>query len=112
MSVRNSRELEKGLSPERRQRVAERVKEMEMDMLLSELRRQQEMSQSELADAMGISQPNVSKLEGEHDMQISTLRRLVTALGGRLKISVEIPGRGEFTLSQFDSNGKTSTPTR
>jgi predicted XRE-type DNA-binding protein len=106
MAVKDTRELEKGLSPERRQRIAARVKEMETEMLLSELRRQQEMSQAELAEAMGIKQPNVSKLEGEDDMQISTLRRLVTALGGRLRISVEIPGKGEFTLGQFNATGK------
>ena len=106
MATRNFRELEEKMSPESRRRAAEMAKEMEAEMLLSELRRQQEMSQAELAEAMGIKQPNVSKLEGENDMQISTLRRLVTALGGRLRISVEIPGKGEFTLSQFDAKGK------
>jgi transcriptional regulator with XRE-family HTH domain len=102
MSFRNTRELEKGLSARRRQKIATRVKEMEMEMLLSELRRQSDMSQHELAKAMGIKQPNISKLESGDDMQISTLRRLVAALGGKLRVSVQIPGKGEFLLSQFD----------
>lgn len=103
MATRSFAEVEHNeMSQERRRRVAERVAAEELELLLSEVRRQAEMTQAELAEAMGISQPNVSRLEGEDDMRISTLRRLVRALGGRLRISVEVPGRGEFTLTQFD----------
>jgi transcriptional regulator with XRE-family HTH domain len=102
MATRPFSDLESRMSPDARKRVAERVRQVNAEMLLSELRKQAEMSQAELAEALGIQQPNVSKLESEDDMQISTLRRLVKALGGRLKISVEIPGKGEYVLSQFE----------
>ncbi len=101
MAVRNFRELEAKMSPESKARVAARVREANAEMLLAELRKQADMSQADLAEALGIQQPNVSKLEYEDDMQISTLRKIVKALGGSLRISVDVPGRGEFTLSQF-----------
>lgn len=101
MASRKFEELEAKMPQEARQRAAELTRQMNMEILLEEVRQQAEMTQAELAQAMGISQPNVSKLEGEDDMRISTLRRIVKALGGTLRISVEVPGKGEFTLTQF-----------
>src|SRR4051812_11208399 len=106
MAVRNTRELEKDLSPERLRRIEQRAHEMEAEILLSELRRLAELSQVELAEALGVQQPQISRLESEDDMQISTLRRLVKALGGKLRITVEVPGKGEFTLSQFTETNR------
>jgi DNA-binding Xre family transcriptional regulator len=104
MPTRDFAEIEREeMSPERRRRIADRVALAETEILLGELRQQANMTQAELAAAMGISQPNVSKLEGEDDMRISTLRRIVEALGGKLRITVEMPGKGEFPLTQFMS---------
>lgn len=90
-----------------RQRAAERVKELLGEMLLSEVRQRAGMSQQELAEALGIKQPSLSKLEGQSDMQISTLQRIVTALGGELEVLARFP-RGRVKMKQFDerSHGK------
>ena len=44
------------------------------------------MTQDELAASLGVKQPTLSRLEGQDDMQISTLRRVIEALGGELEI--------------------------
>ena len=55
------------------------------ELLLSEIRERAGKSQQQVADALGIKQPSLSKLEKQSDMQISTLRRIVNALAGSWK---------------------------
>src|SRR5207244_9868623 len=88
------------MSPERRARVEKRVRKELERMLLAELRRVSGKTQVELAAALGIKQPTVSQLESQDDMQISTLRRIVEALGGELEITATLP-TGRVVLSQF-----------
>jgi predicted XRE-type DNA-binding protein len=88
------------LSPQRRARVDAGVREMKEQMLLSELRKLFDLTQAQVAEALGISQPEISRLEGQEDMQISTLAKLVGALGGELEISVKLPN-GRVKLAQF-----------
>ena len=90
-----------------RQRAAARVQELLGEMLLSEVRQRAGMSQQELAEALGIKQPSLSKLEGQSDMQISTLQRIVSALGGELEVFARFP-RGRVKMKQFDEHGHTS----
>lgn len=70
-------------------------------MLLAGLRKLEGVTQVELARKLGIKQPVVSQLEQQDDMQVSTLQRIVEALGGVLEITVRLPG-GEYRLAQFD----------
>lgn len=68
---------------------------------LQALRRTREMSQEELAAELTMEQGNVSRLERQSDMHISTLRRYVEALGGTLEIVAHFAD-GYVKLSQFD----------
>jgi transcriptional regulator with XRE-family HTH domain len=63
------------------------------EMLVSELRQLAGKSQREIAEILGIKQPSLSKLENRADMQISTLRRIVSALAGELEIVARFPTR-------------------
>lgn len=71
------------------------------EMLLGEIRKLADMTQVELAEALDVSQPHVSRLEGQDDMQISTLQRIVEALGGELDIIVKMPKGRRISLGQF-----------
>ena len=97
--ARNFQELESKMSPEARSQA--KAKAMMADMLLGEIRKAVGLTQEELAESLGIKQPTLSRLESQSDMQISTLRRLIHALGGELEIIARLPG-GEIRLSQFD----------
>ena len=72
------------------------------DALLVELRARRRISQEDLARLLGVSQPNVSKLERRTDMSVQTLRSLIEAIGGRLEISARF-GDETIRVSQFDS---------
>jgi transcriptional regulator with XRE-family HTH domain len=92
--------LEKKMNPERLARAKARAKEVMADMLLSEIRREMKLTQEDLAESLGIKQPSLSKLETQDDMQISTLRRIVQALGGKLELVAHLP-QGDIRISQF-----------
>lgn len=98
--ARNFEELENAMPPERRARAKERAKRMIVEMLLSELRSDAGLTQKELAGILDIKQPSLSKLENRDDMQISTLRRIIQALGGELEIIAHMP-KGDIRIRQF-----------
>ena len=59
---------------------------------LRELREVSELTQVELAELLQVSQNRISRLErGDIDRaQVDTLRKYVEALGGRLRVEVEL----------------------
>lgn len=67
--------------------------------LLAELiaeRRAAGLSQAEVADRMGTSQPAVARVEaGAVDVRLSTLRRYAEAVGRRLELRLGTPGNLE-----------------
>jgi transcriptional regulator with XRE-family HTH domain len=76
---------------ETQRRAKVRTIELLQEMLLREIRAKQGKSQSQLASALGISQPSVAKLERQSDMQVSTLYRTIQAMGGELEIVARFP---------------------
>lgn len=84
-----------------RAKAAKRTRELLGELLLSECRQMAGKSQQEVADLLGIKQPSLSKLEKQKDMQISTLQKIVTALGGELEVLTRFP-KGTERIEQFD----------
>jgi DNA-binding XRE family transcriptional regulator len=100
MAHRPFKELQEKMSPESRARAEAMAKKMMAEMLLAEIRKFMGLTQEELASALGVTQPSLSKLENQDDMQISTLRRVIEALGGQLEIIAHLPG-GDIRIRQF-----------
>lgn len=99
--ARKFRELTADWSPERVAAVEERTREMLREMAISELRQARNITQEALAESLGTSQASVSKLERRNDMYISSLRRMVEAMGGRLEITACFPD-GDVRLGLLD----------
>ncbi len=91
-----------------RDRAARRTKELLGELLLSEIRKLAGKSQDELAKELGIKQPSLSKLEKQSDMQVSTLRRIIQALGGELEVVARFP-KGSVMLEQFRQSTRRSS---
>src|SRR3546814_20982932 len=53
-------------------------------------------AQADIATALNIKQPSVSKIESQADMYLSTLRSYVEAIGGQLELIVKLPTRPAF----------------
>ncbi|WP_051073834.1 helix-turn-helix domain-containing protein [Mycobacterium sp. JS623] len=63
---------------------------------LASLRRTVGLTQVELAEALGTSQGQISRMERQHDMLVSTLADYLQALGVRASLVVEM---GEQTVT-------------
>ena len=60
-------------------------------LALTELREARGVTQTQLAEAWDVSQANVSRVEHEQDLYLSTLSAYVSALGGRLELTAVFP---------------------
>jgi transcriptional regulator with XRE-family HTH domain len=88
------------LSPAQRKKVEARAAElMAEEMTLRELRKARKLTQVRIAKALGITQDSVSRLEKRSDLLISTLRKTVEAMGGKLSLVAEFPNRPPVMLS-------------
>jgi predicted transcriptional regulator len=74
-------------------RAKERARAQIEEMTLSDLRRDLNLRQVEAARSMEMTQSELSRLETRGDHLISTLRRYVEALGGRLEVTAVFGGR-------------------
>ncbi len=62
------------------------------------LRSARSLTQTQVAEALDLSQPDVSRLERRSDVLVSTLRRFVEATGGELEIVARYPEDEPVTL--------------
>jgi len=63
------------------------------------LRRARQITQVKMAKKLGIAQKQISEIEKETDMHISTLRRSIEAMGGKLSLVAEFPDRKPVKLT-------------
>jgi DNA-binding XRE family transcriptional regulator len=87
------------LPTERRDRVEARYRELKDEVeSLRQLRKVAGKAQADIAAALHIKQPSVSKIENQADMYLSTLRSYIEAIGGELELIVRLPSRPAMRL--------------
>src|SRR5277367_2182035 len=90
------------LPPDRQAGVEARYQELKQEIEgLRELRQIAGKAQLEIAEALNIKQPSVSKIEKQADMYLSTLRGYVEAVGGKLELIVKLPRRPALHLQHL-----------
>jgi len=94
------RSLLEGLTPEREARIRQFKKEFEDEMALYELREALQLTQTQLAKRLRMSQAAVSRLERRSDMFLSTLQKVLEGMGGNLEILAVFPA-GTVRLTGF-----------
>lgn len=77
--------------PERAARVDVQKDAIHTALMLAGLRERHQFSQKDLADVLRVSQANVSRIERQQDLYLSTLRAYVEALGGELELAAVFP---------------------
>ena len=100
MSHRKFSELEKKMSLASRRRSNEKTKQLMQEKTLKELRELVGLTQKDVAKELSIEQSSVSKMEGWHDMRVSTLIRYAQALGGEMEFVAVFPDR-RIVINQF-----------
>ncbi|MHB8886305.1 MAG: XRE family transcriptional regulator [Methylovirgula sp.] len=109
---RNLNQIIAELPPERQERIEARYQELRQEVEgLRELRLIAGKAQADIATALKIKQPSVSKIEKQADMYLSTLRSYVEAIGGELELVVTLPQRPTMRLNQLgEAFGHPSQP--
>ena len=85
---------------ERQARIAAKTRQLIGETPLQALRRALDLTQQQVAASLGINQVAVSRMEGQTDMDVSTLRRFVEAMGGEPRIVTRFP-QGAVEIGPF-----------
>jgi DNA-binding XRE family transcriptional regulator len=97
---RNVNDIIEKMTPSQRKKVETRAAQLiAEEMTLQELRRARRITQQKVAKSLHIGQEGVSKIEKRTDLLISTLRKTVEAMGGRLSLVAEFPDRDPVVLT-------------
>jgi DNA-binding XRE family transcriptional regulator len=83
-------------------RLAQLRDETNTEVGLFELRQALKRTQTEQADAMGVSQARISHIEHGQDLKVSTLHEYAKGLGGHLKIEIEFEDADTTTNVAID----------
>ncbi len=82
------------LAPDRGERTEAEAERLHQESLtLQDLRKRKALTQTQLAETLGIRQATVAQMEKRSDLLISTLRSYIEAMGGRLDLVVAFPDR-------------------
>lgn len=106
---RDLAELMEALPAGRRKRVEKLAAELRQQHTLAELRNAHAMTQDTLGKKLKIGQVGVSKLEKRGDVLLSTLDQYVAALGGKLRLIVEMDDR-LYEISGFGKSEPSPPP--
>ena len=85
--------------PETRARIEAEAQRLSDDLHLSQLRKARGLTQETMAELLGVSQAEVSKMERRTELYVGTLRKFIEAMNGELVIAarfadgVEVPIR-------------------
>ena len=85
----------------RRERIKLKTALLKNEMALRELRQALDLTQEELARSLDMKQAAISKFEHQSDIYLSTLRRILFAMGADLKLVARFP-EGEVLINQFN----------
>ena len=72
--------------PKRRARIEAETQAILTGLRLADLRTEQGLTQVQVAERLGTTQEDVSRIERAEDTQLSTIRRYIEALGGSLEL--------------------------
>lgn len=90
----------------RQKRISRRAEELiAKELTMRELRKARNITQAELARTLGIKQEQISRIEKRTDLHISTLRRSVEAMGGKLVLTATFPNGAPVRLTGFSELG-------
>ena len=85
-------EMLAGRSQESLEHIQEMADALILETQLYRIREELEISQKQLAETLGIKQPSLSAIENRSgNLKISTMKKYVEAMGGKMRIDVELP---------------------
>ena len=87
-------------TPGNRERAQETSNRLLQKATLATIRRSRSLTQTQLAQALGVSQSRVVEIEHQQDLQLSTLARYAQATGGTINIEINYPDGTRIQLNK------------
>lgn len=98
--MKTLREKLNALPASRRRKIERRTNQLVAEeMSMRELRKARQITQQQMAKALGVKQEQISRLEKRTDLHLSTLRRSIQAMGGELTLVAKFPDREPVKLT-------------
>lgn len=92
----------KSFTPEQIQAIDADVAKISREMTIAQIRKAIGMAQATIANVLGVTQGEVSRMERRPDMYISTLRRYLEAMHGELVLTARFDGQPDVSISLAD----------
>jgi DNA-binding transcriptional regulator YiaG len=86
------------VKPETRARIESEARRLSEELHLSQLRRAKGLTQEAMADLLGVSQAEVSKMERRSELYIGTLKKFIEAMDGELVLAARFPDGVEVPI--------------
>jgi DNA-binding transcriptional regulator YiaG len=77
--------------PEVRKRIEAESRRLSDDLHLAQLRKARGLTQETMAELLGVSQAEVSKMERRTELYVGTLRKFIEAMNGELVLAARFP---------------------
>jgi DNA-binding XRE family transcriptional regulator len=97
--AKNLDEMLDALPDARRAQVEQRALEL---ATLKDLRLAVQQTQAEMAATLNVGQDTISRLEKRSDMLLSTLRRYIEGMGGKLELVAHFPNRPPVVIEHLN----------
>ena len=94
-------------TPDTRARIAAEAKRLSEDLHLSQLRKARGLTQEAMADLLGVSQAEVSKMERRTELYVGTLRKFIEAMNGELVLAARFSDGVEVPIRLADAEDAT-----
>jgi transcriptional regulator with XRE-family HTH domain len=92
------------LRPQTQRRLASASRQLSAELRLSQLRKARGLTQEAVADLLGVSQAEVSKMERRSELYIGTLRKFIEAMNGELVLAARFADGVEVPITLGDSD--------
>ena len=90
----------------------ELLEKVQRRMTLSQIRKGRKITQAKMAEALGIGQMQISRLEKRKDPRLSTMQRTVAAMGGHLTMIATFPDQEPVVLVTSHIIEKPAAPSK
>lgn len=91
------------MKPEARARVKAEARRLSEELHLFQLRKARGLTQEAMAELLGVTQAEVSKMERRTELYVGTLRKFIEAMDGELVLAARFPDGVEVPLTLADA---------
>lgn len=97
-------DIKRRLKPQTQRQLASASLRLSEELHLSQLRKARGLTQEAVADLLGVSQAEVSKMERRSELYIGTLRKFIEAMNGELVLAARFADGVEVPIKLTESD--------